>query len=61
MKHQRIPAIYEGGVLKPLEPLDLADHQTVYLSIETKGRNASVVQHATQYLATHKREDGSNR
>ncbi len=31
---ERIPAIYEEGVLKPLEPLNLEEHQRVYLSIE---------------------------
>jgi predicted DNA-binding antitoxin AbrB/MazE fold protein len=27
-------AIFEDGVLKPLEPLDLAEHQVVQLTIE---------------------------
>ena len=26
-----IPAIYEGGVLRPLGPLDLGEHERVYL------------------------------
>jgi predicted DNA-binding antitoxin AbrB/MazE fold protein len=30
---QHIHAIYEDGVLKPLEPLDLAEHQRVRLSV----------------------------
>lgn len=32
-----IRAIYEEGVLRPLEPLDLADHTVVQLSVETEG------------------------
>jgi predicted DNA-binding antitoxin AbrB/MazE fold protein len=32
---QRIHAIYEDGVLKPLEPLALTEHQRVWLSIGT--------------------------
>jgi predicted DNA-binding antitoxin AbrB/MazE fold protein len=30
-----IHAIYEDGVLKPLDPLNLAEHQRVWLSIGT--------------------------
>jgi predicted DNA-binding antitoxin AbrB/MazE fold protein len=30
---QEIPAIYENGVLRPLEPLQLAEHQRVRVSI----------------------------
>jgi predicted DNA-binding antitoxin AbrB/MazE fold protein len=30
-----IEAIYENGVLKPLEKLDLNEHQQVYLIIQT--------------------------
>lgn len=29
-----IEAIYEGGVFKPLEPVDLAEHERVRLTIE---------------------------
>jgi predicted DNA-binding antitoxin AbrB/MazE fold protein len=32
---QLIHAIYEDGVLKPLDPLNLAEHQRVWLSIGT--------------------------
>ncbi len=35
MRTYSIPAIYEDGVLKPLVPLDLAEHQQVYLSLDT--------------------------
>jgi predicted DNA-binding antitoxin AbrB/MazE fold protein len=30
-----IRAIYEGGKLRPLEPLDLAEHTVVQISVET--------------------------
>jgi predicted DNA-binding antitoxin AbrB/MazE fold protein len=33
---QEIPAIYEDGVLRPLEPLQLAEHQRVRVSIATE-------------------------
>ena len=29
-----IPAIYEGGVLRPLEKLDLPEHQHVQITVE---------------------------
>lgn len=31
---QQFKAIYENGVLKPLEPLNLAEHQRVRVSVE---------------------------
>jgi predicted DNA-binding antitoxin AbrB/MazE fold protein len=31
---QLIQAIYENGVLRPLEPLDLAEHELVSLAVE---------------------------
>ena len=30
-----IKAIYEGGKLRPLEPLELAEHSVVQISLET--------------------------
>ena len=33
---QIIHAIYEGGVLKPLDPLHLAEHQRVRVSVATE-------------------------
>lgn len=30
-----IRAIYEGGTLRPLEPLDLAEHTVVRIAVET--------------------------
>ncbi|MDF5722808.1 MAG: antitoxin family protein [Rhizonema sp. PD37] len=28
-----IPAMYENGVLRPLVPVDLSEHQTVWLQV----------------------------
>jgi hypothetical protein len=33
---QHIQAIYEDGVIKPLEPLHLAEHQRVRVSVSTE-------------------------
>jgi predicted DNA-binding antitoxin AbrB/MazE fold protein len=35
-----IDAVYEGGVLKPKEPLDLLDHAEVRVTIETQAGGA---------------------
>ena len=35
-----IQAIYEGGKLRPLEPLRLAEHTVVQISLETGNDNA---------------------
>ena len=32
---QQIPAIYEDGVIKPLEPLHLPEHQRILVSVAT--------------------------
>jgi predicted DNA-binding antitoxin AbrB/MazE fold protein len=34
---QKIDAIYENGVLQPLEPLNLADHERVSVTVESAG------------------------
>ncbi len=39
MHRQSIDAIYEGGVLKPLEPLNLNEHERVSLSIAVNGEH----------------------
>ena len=31
---QKIEAVYEDGLLRPLEPLNLADHQRVSVTVE---------------------------
>lgn len=35
-----IRAIYEGGTLRPLEPLDLAEHTVVRIAVETSGNDS---------------------
>ena len=34
--NERIQAIYENGVLRPLQPLDLDEHAIVWLSVEKR-------------------------
>jgi predicted DNA-binding antitoxin AbrB/MazE fold protein len=34
---QTVPAIFEDGVLKPLRPLNLAEHQTVEVTVTPAG------------------------
>jgi predicted DNA-binding antitoxin AbrB/MazE fold protein len=34
---QKIDAIYENGVLQPLEPLNLPDHERVSVTVESAG------------------------
>jgi predicted DNA-binding antitoxin AbrB/MazE fold protein len=36
---QHIKAIYDQGLLKPLEPLDLKDQEVVFLSIDSLSDN----------------------
>jgi len=36
---QRIDAVYENGVLRPLEPLKLTDHQRVCVTVESGGQD----------------------
>jgi predicted DNA-binding antitoxin AbrB/MazE fold protein len=36
---RNIEAVYENGVLKPLSPLDLKEHERVRLTVE-EGRNS---------------------
>jgi predicted DNA-binding antitoxin AbrB/MazE fold protein len=34
---QRVDAVYENGVLRPLEPLELSDHERVCVTVESVG------------------------
>lgn len=46
-QHQTIEAIYENGVLRPLEPLDgLAEHSKVKVTIEYKAEPHPLMQFA---------------
>lgn len=38
---QHIHAVYEDGVIKPLEPLHLAEHQRVWVQISTESNTES--------------------
>ncbi len=35
--HKRLEVVYENGVLRPLEPVDLEEHQRVTVTIEENG------------------------
>lgn len=41
MTNQTIPAVYEAGVLRPLAPLDLPEHQRVRVTIQLDESPAS--------------------
>lgn len=57
MHRHSVHAIYEGGVLKPLEPLDLKEHQRVSLSIAANGEDGITEAGADDY-ASFVAEDG---
>jgi predicted DNA-binding antitoxin AbrB/MazE fold protein len=53
--NQEIEAVYENGVLRPIEPVSLAESQRVRLSISTAGwhtfRDAEVIERARAEVA----------
>jgi predicted DNA-binding antitoxin AbrB/MazE fold protein len=50
MHRQHVDAVYEAGVLRPLKPLDLAEHEHVSLTISSNGSNEIAETDATDYL-----------
>jgi predicted DNA-binding antitoxin AbrB/MazE fold protein len=50
MHRQHIDAVYEAGVLRPLKPLDLAEHELVSLTISSNGASETAETEATDYL-----------
>ncbi|MEW6778201.1 MAG: antitoxin family protein, partial [Bdellovibrionota bacterium] len=46
-----IKAIYEDGVLKPLEPLHLAEHAETYVTVQEEPSRAAQDEGAVQTLA----------
>jgi predicted DNA-binding antitoxin AbrB/MazE fold protein len=49
----QIDAVYENGVLRPLQPLDLTEHERVLVSVvQTAGRSSL----ALEYIERVKRE-----
>ena len=45
-----VRAVYEGGVLKPLEPLDLGEHEQVYvLLLPDDPTKVAAAQHAAAH------------
>jgi predicted DNA-binding antitoxin AbrB/MazE fold protein len=51
MLKQQVEAIYENGVLKPLAPLDLVEHERVSLVIGANGENAKDDADSTDYAS----------
>jgi len=48
---QVVSAIYEGGVLKPLDPVDLKEHDKVYLTIEVEEERKKNVEEILELAA----------
>lgn len=53
----KIRAVYEDGVLKPLEPVDLVEHQEVVVSIEATPLKKNIVQLGGSWEAYVHEED----
>ena len=56
---RQLEAIYEAGVLRPLEPLPFADHQHVIVTVTDEAPDSSVVNHRGQeleWVRTHRDE-----
>jgi predicted DNA-binding antitoxin AbrB/MazE fold protein len=52
----RVDAVYENGVLRPLQPLDLREHEHVVVSVVKTGPNALRSNLAVEYIEEIKRE-----
>jgi predicted DNA-binding antitoxin AbrB/MazE fold protein len=50
MLRQQVEAVYENGVLKPLTPLDLVEHERVSLLIGANGDNEKDDADSTDYV-----------
>lgn len=50
----QIDAVYENGVLRPLQPLDLAEHEHVVLSVSRTSSDRSAP--ATEYVESLRRD-----
>lgn len=53
-----IEAIFENGVLKPLNPLGLAEHQKVHLIVETTAAGAPPTPSPWHWRETQAIDDG---
>jgi predicted DNA-binding antitoxin AbrB/MazE fold protein len=52
---RQVEAVYENGVLRPLQPLDLAEHEHVFVSV-TKNSAAARAILAVEYIEGLRRE-----
>lgn len=55
----QVDAVYENGVLRPLQPLDLKEHEHVVLSISKADREQTGPRLAVEYIERLKRELGN--
>lgn len=56
----RIEAVYEKGVLRPLEPLDLKEHEHVVVSVMKAEGESKGPRLAVEYIERLKRELGDD-
>ena len=52
----RVEAVYENGVLRPLQPLDLREHEHVVVSVLESTHSALESELAVEYIERIKRE-----
>ena len=55
----QVDAVYENGVLRPLQPLDLKEHEHVVVSVVKADAESTGPRLATEYLERLKRELGN--
>jgi predicted DNA-binding antitoxin AbrB/MazE fold protein len=56
----QVDAVYENGVLRPLQPLDLKEHQRVIVSVVKAEGEPKGPRLAVEYLERLKRELGDD-
>jgi predicted DNA-binding antitoxin AbrB/MazE fold protein len=56
----QVDAVYENGVLRPLQPLDLKEHEQVVVSVVKADDEASGPRLASEYIERLKRELGDD-
>ena len=54
----QVDAVYENGVLRPLQPLDLKEHEHVVVSVVKADAESNGPRLATEYIERLKRELG---
>jgi len=56
----QVDAVYENGVLRPLQPLDLREHEQVVVSVVKTENESSAPRLAVEYIERLKRELGDD-